>query len=83
MLNRVRLKTWFVDGRREARTVLAIRAAFVDREAGNLKRIVSVLLLLYVNDGFSLRFWPGTVVECEDIDAHEPATECPDAVNAG
>jgi hypothetical protein len=37
MLNSVRLKTWFVDGRREARTVLAIRAAFVDSEAGNLE----------------------------------------------
>lgn len=37
MLNRVRLKTCVVDGNREARTVLAINAAFVDSEAGNLK----------------------------------------------
>jgi hypothetical protein len=40
MLKRVRLKTWFVDGRREARTVLAMRAAFVDSEAGNLELLV-------------------------------------------
>jgi hypothetical protein len=36
MLKRVRLKTWVVEGRREARTVLAIKAAFVESEAGNL-----------------------------------------------
>ena len=32
MEKRVRLKTWVVLGRREARTVLAIRAALVERE---------------------------------------------------
>lgn len=37
MLNRVRLNTCVVDGKREARTVLAINAAFVESEAGNLK----------------------------------------------
>jgi hypothetical protein len=37
MLNRVRLKTCVVDGNREARTVLAIKAAFVESEAGNLE----------------------------------------------
>jgi hypothetical protein len=45
MLKSVRLKTWFVDGRREARTVLAIRAAFVDREAGNLDVVSKVTVL--------------------------------------
>ena len=37
ILNRVRLKTWVVDGRREAKTVEAIRAALVESEAGNLR----------------------------------------------
>lgn len=37
MLKSVRLNTWVVEGRREARTVLAIRAALVEREAGNLR----------------------------------------------
>lgn len=37
MLKRVREKTCVVVGSREARTVLAIRAAFVEREAGNLQ----------------------------------------------
>jgi hypothetical protein len=32
---------------------------------------------------FSLHLGSGTVVKCEDIDAHEPATQRPDAVNAG
>ena len=40
MLKRVRLKTWVVLGRREARTVEAITAALVDREAGNLVELV-------------------------------------------
>lgn len=35
MLNSVRLKTELVDGRREARTVEAMRAALVEREEGN------------------------------------------------
>lgn len=30
-----------------------------------------------------LRLWPSTVVKCEDVDAHQPATERPDAVDAG
>lgn len=34
-----------VEGRREARTVEAMRAALVDREAGNLKRHLAVFLL--------------------------------------
>lgn len=32
----IRLNTWVVEGSREARTVEAITAAFVEREAGNL-----------------------------------------------
>lgn len=36
MLNRVRLKTCVVLGRREARTVEDMSAALVDKEAGNL-----------------------------------------------
>ena len=43
MLNRVRLKTCVVDGSREARTVLAIKAAFVESEAGNLWRMLAYL----------------------------------------
>jgi hypothetical protein len=41
ILKSVKLKTSFVYLSREARTVEAIRAAFVDREAGNLVEIVS------------------------------------------
>ena len=37
MLNNVRLKTWVVDFKREASTVEAINAAFVERLAGNLE----------------------------------------------
>ena len=37
MEKRVRLKTWVVDGRRDASTVEAMRAAFVEREAGNFE----------------------------------------------
>ena len=40
MLKRVRLKTWVVLARREARTVEAIRAALVEREAGKLGKAV-------------------------------------------
>lgn len=40
--NRVSEKTWVVDVRREARTVDAIKAALVEREAGNLQFGVSV-----------------------------------------
>lgn len=36
ILNSVRLNTCVVLGRRDASTVLAINAAFVEREAGNL-----------------------------------------------
>lgn len=39
MLNSVRLKTCVVDGSRDAKTVDAESAAFVDREAGNLKMV--------------------------------------------
>lgn len=34
-----------VEGRREARTVEAMRAALVDREAGNLQRFLAGFLL--------------------------------------
>ena len=44
MLNRVREKTCAVVGKRDASTVLAISAAFVDSEAGNLVQSA----LLYV-----------------------------------
>ena len=44
MLKRVRLKTWVVDGSREARTVLAIKAAFVESEAGNLNMVSAYFL---------------------------------------
>lgn len=37
MEKRVREKTCVVEGRREARTVEAMRAALVEREAGNLQ----------------------------------------------
>ena len=46
MLNRVRLKTWVVLGKREARTVEAIRAAFVLREAGNLALLLVVVVVV-------------------------------------
>lgn len=39
---RVREKTCVVEGRREARTVEAMRAALVDREAGNLYRSLAI-----------------------------------------
>jgi hypothetical protein len=41
ILKSVKLKTSLVYLRREARTVDAMRAAFVDREAGNLTKVVS------------------------------------------
>lgn len=41
MLNSVRLKTCVVEGRRDASTVEAERAAFVDRDAGNLIMLIS------------------------------------------
>jgi hypothetical protein len=41
ILKSVKLNTSFVYFSREARTVDAIRAAFVDREAGNLAKFVS------------------------------------------
>jgi hypothetical protein len=72
MLNRVRLNTWIVDGSREARTVLAIKAAFVESEAGNL-----VELLAYSScvkpGGYILRLGASTIVKCEHIDTHQPA----------
>lgn len=37
MLKSVKLNTWVVEGNREASTVLAMSAAFVEREAGNLR----------------------------------------------
>jgi hypothetical protein len=43
MEKRVREKTCVVELRREAKTVDAIRAALVDREAGNLYRAMSEL----------------------------------------
>jgi hypothetical protein len=36
MENSIKLKTWVVDGRRDASTVDAMTAAFVDKDAGNL-----------------------------------------------
>lgn len=42
MLKSVRLKTWVVEGRRDASTVEAMSAAFVDSEAGNLEPIISI-----------------------------------------
>lgn len=41
ILKSVKLKTSFVYLRRDARTVEAMRAAFVDREAGNLVEVIS------------------------------------------
>ena len=46
MLKRVRLKTWVVLGKREARTVEAMRAAFVLREAGNLALLLVVVVVV-------------------------------------
>jgi hypothetical protein len=43
MLNKVRLNTCVVDGKREASTVLAIKAAFVESEAGNLEELLAHL----------------------------------------
>lgn len=83
MLKRVRLKTWVVDGRREASTVLAMSAAFVESEAGNLCN-VNNLVLRGVSSGMRglLCFWASAVVEGEHIDAHEPGAQRPDAVAA-
>jgi hypothetical protein len=43
MEKRVREKTWVVLGKRDARTVDAIRAALVERDAGNLAIISAYL----------------------------------------
>lgn len=56
MLNSVRLKTCVVDGSRDAKTVDAESAAFVDREAGNLKMVdqhLEPIILL-----MALHTWP-------------------------
>lgn len=59
MLKSVREKTCVVDGRREARTVEAMRAALVERDAGNLGEggglagTVSVLSMGSVNTYFT------------------------------
>jgi hypothetical protein len=62
--------------------VLAIRAAFVESEAGNLE-VVLVMWLCCKLQFLLLRLRPGTVVKCKNVDAHQPATKCPDAVNTG
>ena len=49
MLNSVREKTEVVERRRDARTVEAIRAALVEREAGNLDHTVQSLIQVKVN----------------------------------
>lgn len=73
--NRVREKTWVVEVSREARTVEAMRAAFVERVAGNLA-MRSVSLQFY-NLGANIRLMRNSlhshasaIIEKEDIDAH-------------
>jgi len=66
MENRVRLNTCVVEGRREANTVDAINAAFVERDAGNSWRCAFI----------------ATIVKREDINDHEPAAHGPDRVTS-
>lgn len=84
MLKRVREKTWVVEGRREARTVEAIRAAFVERDAGNLNGERGGRLVGVGREGRGggclLDADAAAVVEEQDIDAHEPAAHGPDGV---
>lgn len=75
----------------------AMRAALVEREAGNLREVISVTVTLVIEGAFSVRrmrvniegrfdvLYANTaaVVEKEDIDAHEPAAQCPDGVACG
>ena len=82
MLNRVRLNTWVVDGRREARTVLAIRAAFVESEAGNLWAMLAHFSLSVRIWDYVLRLRAGSIVECEHVDTHQPAAQRPNTVTA-
>ena len=70
MLNRVRLKTWVVDGKREARTVLAIRAAFVESEAGNLEGLLAHLPSLVDIQCCILRLRASAVIKREHINTH-------------
>ena len=70
MLKRVRLNTCVVDGSREARTVLAIKAAFVESEAGNLQR-----LLAYFTSSGGIHYYvlclrASPVIKRENIDTH-------------
>lgn len=79
----VREKTWVVLGRRDARTVEAISAAFVDSEAGNLvlsagdhsSRVISLREEASILDPYTT-----TIIEEEDIDAHEPTAHRPDTI---
>ena len=79
MLKRVMLKTCVVVGRREARTVEAMRAALVDREAGNLGLGQEVLSRLGLVADL-LCFDTGAVVECKDADDDQPRAYCPDGI---
>ena len=62
-------KTCVVDGRREASTVDAMRAAFVEREAGNLWH-TSRCFSINANHFDLLDAHAASVIEKEDVDAH-------------
>ena len=70
MLNKVRLNTCVVEGSREARTVLAIKAAFVESEAGNLEELLAYLSLSVKIERGILCLWARSVIKCKDVNTH-------------
>lgn len=79
MLNSVREKTSVVDVSRDASTVLAIRAAFVEREAGNLEARQFPSSSSYdLDDPLSSN--SASIVKEEHINEHQPAAHGPNGI---
>ena len=89
--NNVNEKTWVVEGRREAKTVDAIKAALVDNEAGSLDPNRTSLNQPRAWELFSgqvqVQARPNglcshrpSIIEEEDVDTHQPTTHGPDRV---
>jgi hypothetical protein len=63
-----------------------MRAAFVEREAGNLDERVSFVVLSFFSRGTGgnvLDSDTTAVIEEKDVDAHQPAAHGPDGIAGG
>ena len=76
MENNVNENTCVVDGRRDASTVDAISAAFVEREAGNLEMHLAPVKS-HRSGPCSLGTDLAPVIKEKNIDAHEPTAHRP------